>query len=40
MFVDMYNATGHMPTATDKNAIGVAGCFTRYANYAELQVCI
>ena len=36
----MYNATGYVPAATDKNVIGVAGYFTQYANYADLQVCI
>ena len=36
----LYNATGYVPTATDKNMLGVAGYLDQFANYADLQVCI
>jgi tripeptidyl-peptidase-1 len=36
----LYNATGYVPTATDKNVLGVAGYLEQFANYADLQVCI
>jgi len=36
----LYNATGYVPTATDKNVLGVAGYLDQFANYADLQVCI
>jgi len=38
--VMMYNATGYVPTAKDKNVLGVAGYLDQFANYADLQVCI
>lgn len=36
----LYNATGYVPKATDKNVLGVAGYLKQFANYADLQVCL
>ena len=36
----LYNAAGYVPTATDKNVLGVAGYLDQFANYADMQVCI
>ena len=35
----LYNAAGYVPTATDKNVLGVVGYLDQFANYADLQVC-
>ena len=35
----MYNATGYVPAATDKNVLGVAGYLDEFASHADLQVC-
>ena len=34
----MYNATGYVPAAANKNVLGVAGYLDQFANYADLQV--
>ena len=34
----LYNATGYVPAATNKNVLGVAGYLDQFANYADLQV--
>ncbi|KAI0766668.1 subtilisin-like protein [Trametes elegans] len=34
----LYNTTGYVPTATDKNSLGIAGYLEQYANRADLQL--
>ena len=35
----LYNTSGYVPAATDKNILGVAGYLDEFANRADLQVC-
>jgi len=34
----LYNATGYVPAAANKNVLGIAGYLDQFANYADLQV--
>jgi len=36
--LSLYNATGYVPAAANKNVLGVSGYLDQFANYADLQV--